>query len=170
MSQLNINAKDTCKWDAVALGEIMLRFDPGDSRVRTTRTFQVWEGGGEYNVVRGLKRCFGLDTAVVTAIPENDLGYLLLDFLYQGGVDTSHIKWFPYDGIGRNVRLGLNFTERGFGIRGALGVSDRAHSAASKLGKGDIDWKKIFSEEGGFTAAGSMPGCHRVRRMSLLRR
>jgi len=148
MSQLNINAKDTCKWDAVALGEIMLRFDPGDSRVRTTRTFQVWEGGGEYNVVRGLKRCFGLDTAVVTAIPENDLGYLLLDFLYQGGVDTSHIKWFPYDGIGRNVRLGLNFTERGFGIRGALGVSDRAHSAASKLGKGDIDWKKIFSEEG----------------------
>ena len=136
------------RWDAVSLGEIMLRLDPGEGRVRNTRSFRVWEGGGEYNVTRGLKRCFGLNTTVVTAIPENDLGYLLLDFLYQGGVDTSHIKWYPYDGIGRDVRLGLNFTERGFGIRGALGVSDRANSAASKLRKGDIDWKRIFEEEG----------------------
>jgi 2-dehydro-3-deoxygluconokinase len=147
-STMEIRPKNECRWDAVSLGEIMLRFDPGESRVRTTRSFTVWEGGGEYNVARGLKKCFGLDTSVVTAVPENDLGLLLLDFLYQGGVDTSHIRWYPYDGIGRNVRLGLNFTERGFGVRGALGVSDRANSAASQLKKGDIDWQKIFRDEG----------------------
>ncbi|TVR32408.1 MAG: sugar kinase [Spirochaetaceae bacterium] len=145
---MRMRPEKECRWDAVSLGEIMLRLDPGEGRVRNTRSFRVWEGGGEYNVTRGLKRCFGLNTTVVTAIPENDLGYLLLDFLYQGGVDTSHIKWYPYDGIGRDVRLGLNFTERGFGIRGALGVSDRANSAASKLRKGDIDWKRIFEDEG----------------------
>ncbi len=145
---MRMRSEKECRWDAVSLGEIMLRLDPGEGRVRNTRSFRVWEGGGEYNVTRGLKRCFGLNTTVVTAIPDNDLGYLLLDFLYQGGVDTSHIKWYPYDGIGRDVRLGLNFTERGFGIRGALGVSDRANSAASKLRKGDIDWKRIFEDEG----------------------
>lgn len=148
MEPLKIKPKDECRWDALALGEIMLRFDPGDGRVRTARNFQVWEGGGEYNVVRGLRRCFGLRSTVVTGIPENDLGRLLEDFILQGGVDVSHIKWFPYDGIGRDVRLGLNFTERGFGVRGALGVSDRANSAASKLRKGDIDWKRIFEDEG----------------------
>ncbi len=145
---IKVKSRTETKWDAVSLGEIMLRFDPGDGRVRSAREFRAWEGGGEYNVTRGLKRCFGLNTTVVTSIPENDLGLLLLDFIYQGGVDTSHIKWVPFDGIGRDVRVGLNFTERGFGVRGALGVSDRAHSAASKLKKGDIDWRRIFSEEG----------------------
>jgi 2-dehydro-3-deoxygluconokinase len=145
---MKIRPKSECRWDAVSLGEIMLRFDPGCGRVRTARSFTVWEGGGEYNVTRGLKRCFGLDTAVVTGIPDNDVGYLLQDFLMQGGVDISHVKWFPYDGIGRDVRVGLNFTERGFGARGAVGVSDRANSAASRLKRGDIDWKRIFSQEG----------------------
>ena len=145
---MTIRPKSECRWDAVSLGEIMLRLDPGEGRVRTARSFTVWEGGGEYNVTRGLKRCFGLDTAVVTGIPDNDVGYLLQDLLFQGGVDTSHVKWFPFDGIGRDVRLGLNFTERGFGVRGAVGVSDRANSAASKLKRGDIDWKRIFHEEG----------------------
>lgn len=148
MDKLIIKPKKECRWDAVALGEIMLRLDPGDMRIKTARNFKVWEGGGEYNVARGLSKCFGLDTAVVTAIPENDLGYLLLDFINQGSVDTRYIKWFPFDGIGRDVRVGLNFTERGFGIRGALGVSDRANSAASKLKKGDIDWKRIFETDG----------------------
>jgi 2-dehydro-3-deoxygluconokinase len=148
MAKLNIKEKSDCKWDCVSLGEIMLRLDPGYGRIKSTRSFSVWEGGGEYNVTRALKRCFGLDTAVVTSIPENDVGRLLLDFLYQGGVDTSHIKWVPFDGIGRNTRVGLNFTERGFGVRGALGVSDRANSAASQLKKGDIDFHKIFADEG----------------------
>lgn len=126
----------------------MLRLDPGDGRIATTRTFQVWEGGGEYNVARGLKRCFALDTAVVTALADNPVGRLIQDFIYQGGVDQSHIKWVPYDGVGRSARNGLNFTERGFGIRAALGCSDRGHTAVSQLRTGDIDWEQIFGSSG----------------------
>ncbi len=148
MEKLVIKPKKECRWDAAALGEIMIRLDPGDTRIKTTRSFTAWEGGGEYNVIRGLKRCFGMDTTVVTAIADNDVGYLLQDLIYQGGVDQSHVKWMPFDGIGRNVRVGLNFTERGFGVRGALGVSDRANSAASQLKVGDIDWNRLFKEEG----------------------
>lgn len=126
----------------------MLRLDPGEGRISTTRNFQVWEGGGEYNVARGLKRCFGLDTAVVTALAENPVGRLVQDLICQGGVDQSHIKWAQFDGVGRTVRNGLNFTERGFGVRAALGCSDRGHTAISQLNPGDIDWKKIFGDEG----------------------
>jgi 2-dehydro-3-deoxygluconokinase len=145
---MNIKPKKDCRFDLVSLGEIMLRLDPGDGRVATTRTFQVWEGGGEYNVARGLKRCFGLDTAVVTAFADNPVGRLLQDLLFQGGVDQSYVRWVPYDGIGRSVRNGLNFTERGFGIRGAVGCSDRANSAAAQLKPGEIDWEKIFGKDG----------------------
>jgi 2-dehydro-3-deoxygluconokinase len=145
---LTIKPKNSCKWDALALGEVMLRLDPGEGRIRTSRSFKVWEGGGEYNVVRGLRKCFGLNTAVVTAIVDNEVGHLLEDLIYQGGVDTSYIRWVPFDGIGKQARVGLNFTERGFGIRPAVGCSDRAWSAASQLKRGDIDWKKIFKEDG----------------------
>jgi len=147
-NDLAIKTKSECLWDEISLGEVMIRFDPVDERIRTTRTFRVWEGGGEYNVARGLKKCFGLSTAVITAIPDNDIGYLLLDLINQGAVDTRYIKYFPFDGIGRNVRVGLNFTERGFGIRGALGVSDRANSAASKIKSDDFDWETIFGKDG----------------------
>ncbi|WP_069767844.1 sugar kinase [Streptomyces sp. LUP30] len=131
--------------DVVALGEVMLRFDPGEGRIRTARTFQVWEGGGEYNVARGLRRCFGLRTAVVTALADNAVGRLVEDLILQGGVDASLIRWTPDDGIGRTVRNGLNFVERGYGIRGALGVSDRAGTAVSQLRKGDVDWDAVFA-------------------------
>jgi len=126
----------------------MLRLDPGEGRIHTTRTFQVWEGGGEYNVARGLKRCFGLDTAIVTALADNAVGRLVQDLIYQGGVDQSHITWVRYDGVGRVVRNGLNFTERGFGVRGAVGCSDRGHTAVSQLRPGAIDWEEIFGREG----------------------
>jgi 2-dehydro-3-deoxygluconokinase len=145
---MNVKPKGTCRFDLISLGEIMLRLDPGEERIATTRTFRVWEGGGEYNVARGLKRCFGLDTAVVTAFADNPVGRLLQDLLYQGGVDQSYVRWVPYDGIGRGVRNGLNFTERGFGIRAALGCSDRANSAASQLKPGDIDWDRAFGKDG----------------------
>lgn len=148
MSFLKVKLKSECKYDCISLGEIMLRLDPGEGRIRNTRTFNVWEGGGEYNVSRGLKKCFGMDTAVVTAFADNDVGRLVEDFIMQGGVDTRLIKWMPYDGIGRSVRNGLNFTERGFGVRGSLGVSDRANTAASGLKKGDIDWEGIFGKMG----------------------
>jgi 2-dehydro-3-deoxygluconokinase len=140
--------KAGCRFDLVALGEIMLRLDPGDERISTARTFRAWEGGGEYNVARGLKRCFGLDTAVVTALADNPIGRLIQDCLYQGGVDQSWVRWVPYDGIGRAVRNGLNFTERGFGLRGAQGCSDRGHTAASQLRPGTIDWDRLFGVEG----------------------
>jgi len=145
---LAIKSKRSCRWDLVSLGEVMLRLDPGPGRVHTTRSFQVWEGGGEYNVARGLRRCFGLDTSLVTALADNPVGRLVSDLIYQGGVDQSHVKWVKYDGVGRTVRNGLNFTERGFGPRAALGCSDRGHTAVSQLKLGDIDWEKIFGAEG----------------------
>jgi 2-dehydro-3-deoxygluconokinase len=126
----------------------MLRLDPGEGRVHTTRNFQVWEGGGEYNVARGLRRCFGMDAAVVTALADNPVGRLVQDLIYQGGVDLTHLKWVKYDGVGRTVRNGLNFTERGFGVRAALGCSDRGHTAVSQLKAGDIDWERVFAAEG----------------------
>lgn len=145
---LEIRKKEECRWDQISLGEVMLRFDPGEKRIWTTRSFEVWEGGGEYNVARGLKRCFGLDTAVVTAFADNPVGRLLQDLIYQGGVDQSLVRWVSYDGVGRTVRNGLNFTERGFGIRAALGCSDRGHTAASQMKPGDIDWETIFGRQG----------------------
>jgi 2-dehydro-3-deoxygluconokinase len=144
VTDLGIRPAEECTYDAVALGEVMLRLDPGEGRVRTARRFDVREGGGEYNVARGLRRCFGLRTAVVTALADNDVGRLVEDLVLTGGVDTSWIRWAPYDGIGRTVRNGLNFTERGFGVRGAVGVSDRGHTAASQLRPGDIDWAAVF--------------------------
>lgn len=145
---MKIKSRSECRWDMVALGEVMLRLDPGDGRIHTTRKFEVWEGGGEYNVARGLKRCFGKDTAVVTALADNPVGRLVQDLIYQGGVDQSHLQWVKYDGVGREVRNGLNFTEKGFGVRGAVGCSDRGHTAVSQLRPGSIDWEKIFGEEG----------------------
>jgi 2-dehydro-3-deoxygluconokinase len=148
MLNLKIRPKEQCRWDLMSLGEVMLRLDPGDGRVRTARSFRVWEGGGEYNVARGLRRCFGMKTTIVTALADNAVGRLAEDLMLQGGVDTSHLRWVPYDGVGRTVRNGLNFTERGFGVRAALGCSDRGHTAVSQLKPGDIDWKEIFESQG----------------------
>jgi 2-dehydro-3-deoxygluconokinase len=145
---MRVRDRAECRYDAVALGEVMLRLDPGEGRVRTARQFRAAEGGGEYNVARGLRRCFGLRTAVVTAFADNEVGRLVEDFILTGGVDTELIRWVGYDGIGRTVRNGLNFTERGFGVRGAVGVSDRGHTAVSQLRAGDIDWEHIFGRLG----------------------
>jgi len=143
-----IRQRDGCRWDVVSLGEVMLRFDPGEYRIWTARQFSVCEGGGEYNVARGLKRCFGLEAAIVTAFAKNPVGSLLLDLINQGGVDSSLIRWVDYDGVGRNARNGLNFTERGFGVRAALGCSDRGHTAVAALKPGEIDWEMIFGTKG----------------------
>ncbi len=148
MAVLNMKPAGECRYDLISLGEIMLRLDPGEGRVRTARDFKVWEGGGEYNVARGLRRCFGLRTGVVTAFADNEIGRLLEDFILQGGVDTALIQWVPYDGVGREVRNGLNFTERGFGIRGAVGVPDRGLTAASQMQPGDVDWDDLFGKQG----------------------
>ena len=145
---LKIRPASETQWDCAAFGEVMLRFDPGFGRVRNARSFQVWEGGGEYNVARAMRKCWGKRATVVTALPQNDLGWLVQDFIWQGGVDTSHLIWRDFDGIGRNTRVGLNFTEKGFGVRAALGCSDRGHSAASQIRPGEVNWEKLFGEEG----------------------
>ena len=145
---IEIKSPESCEFACVSLGEIMLRLDPGEDRIHTSRQFNAWEGGGEYNVARGLRRCFGLKTAVVTAFADNPVGRLIEDFILQGGVDTRFVRWEPYDGIGRSVRNGLNFTERGFGIRGAVGCPDRGQTAASQLKPGDVDWDTIFGQHG----------------------
>lgn len=166
---LNLKPESECKFDAVSLGEVMLRLDPGEGRIRTARAFRVWEGGGEYNVIRGLKKCFKMNTAVITAFADNEIGLLLEDFIQQGGVDTSLVKWMKTDGIGRICRNGLNFTERGFGIRGAIGCSDRANTAISKASPEDFDFEYIFGElgvrwlhTGGIYAALSEQSCKTV--------
>jgi 2-dehydro-3-deoxygluconokinase len=148
MSLLEMRPAQECRYDLVALGEVMLRLDPGNGRVATTRSFAVSEGGGEYNVARGLKRCFGMRTGLVSALADNPVGRLIEDLIYQGGVEQAQLEWRDYDGIGRAVRNPLNFTERGFGVRAAQGCSDRGHSAASQLKPGDIDWDRIFGADG----------------------
>ncbi len=145
---LTLRRATDCAYDVVSLGEVMLRLDPGEDRIRTARSFRVWEGGGEYNVARGLRRCFGLRTAIVTALCDNDIGRLVEDLILQGGVDASRIRWLPFDGVGRAVRNGLNFTERGFGVRGAIGVSDRGHTAVAGMAPGDVDWDRLFGDLG----------------------
>jgi 2-dehydro-3-deoxygluconokinase len=145
---LTLKPAEQCTFDQISLGEIMLRLDPGEGRVRTTRHFTAWEGGGEYNTSRGLRKCFGLRTAVCTALVDNEVGHLVEDLVMQGGVSTDFIRWREDDGIGRTVRNGLNFTERGFGLRGAVGVSDRGHTAVSQLKTGDFDWDHIFGRLG----------------------
>ena len=166
---LKIRPAEECKYDAVSLGEVMLRLDPGEGRIRTARQFRAWEGGGEYNVVRGLCRCFGMKTGVITSFADNEVGRLMEDFILQGGVDTSLIKWMPTDGIGRICRNGLNFTERGFGIRGAVGCSDRANTAISQTKPEDFDFDDIFGRQGarwlhtgGIYAALSEQSCETV--------
>jgi len=167
--ELNLRKKEECQFDAVSLGEVMLRLDPGEGRIKTARSFRAWEGGGEYNVIRGLRRCFGLRTAVITAFADNEVGKLMEDFILQGGVDPSLIHWMKTDGIGRTCRNGINFTERGFGIRGALGCSDRANTAISKATPADFDFEYIFGElgvrwlhTGGIYAALSEQSCETV--------
>jgi 2-dehydro-3-deoxygluconokinase len=145
---LTIKPKQDCRWELIALGEVMLRFDPGDGRISTARKFDVYEGGGEYNVARGLKRCFGLDAAIVTALADDPVGRLIQDLMLQGGVDQSLVRWVEHDGVGRAARNGLNFTERGFGVRAALGSYDRGHTAISQLKPGEINWDEVFGKIG----------------------
>jgi 2-dehydro-3-deoxygluconokinase len=145
---LKLKEPQDAQWDLVSLGEVMLRFDPGEGRIARTREFKVWEGGGEYNVARGLRRCFGMRTSIVTALADNPVGRLLEDLMLQGGVDLSHLRWVAYDGIGRAARNGIYFLERGSGLRGALGMMDRGHTPISQLVPGQLDWEAIFGQEG----------------------
>jgi hypothetical protein len=166
--ELNVKTKDGCKYDCISLGEVMLRLDPGEGRIKTARSFRAWEGGGEYNVSRGLRKCFGMDVAVVTAFADNEIGRLVEDFIMQGGVDVSLIKWIPYDGIGRSVRNGLNFTERGFGVRGAVGVSLHLRQIGQPLAAYRRHLRRSLRDHPG-RCAGSGPESKKIRHHGLLR-
>lgn len=135
------------KLDILSFGEVMLRFDPGEERIRTANTFTVGEGGGEYNVARALSKCFRLRSGIVTSLVDNAVGRLIEDFIDRGNFQEKQILWKAFDGIGRETRNPLNFVERGFGIRKALGVSDRGHSPLSLLQKGEIDWETLFQKK-----------------------
>jgi 2-dehydro-3-deoxygluconokinase len=153
---LVLKAADAVRWDLVSLGEVMLRFDPGEERISHTRNFRVWEGGGEYNVARGLRRCFGLRTSIVTALADNPVGRLIEDLMLQGGVDLSNLRWVPYDGVGRAARNGVYFLERGYGVRGAMGMMDRGHTPISQLQPGQVEWPAIFDYSRWFHTGGVM--------------
>lgn len=140
-----MRSAEECRWDLLSLGEVMLRFDPGEGRIAGSRSFGVWEGGGEYNVARGLRRCFGMRTAIATALVDNPVGRLVEDLMLQGGVDTSLVRWVPFDGVGRGARNGIYFLERGFGVRGGMGMMDRGYTAISQLRPGEMDWDGIFA-------------------------
>lgn len=157
---LEIKSAADCAYDVVAMGEIMLRLDPRDRRIRTTRRFDAWDSGAEYNVARAFRRCFGLRGAIVTAFADNEVGRLLEDLVLTSGLDLDFVHWAPYDGIGRSVRNGLNFSERGFGIRGAVGCVDRANTAISQLTPADVDWEELFVRRGArwFHTGGIMAG------------
>ena len=149
MEPLSMKQAEGTRWDSVSLGEVMLRLDPGEGRIHTGRRFTVGEGGGEYNVARGLRCCLGMRTAIATAFADNPIGRLLESLVLAGGVDTSLIRWTSYDGIGRTVRNGINFTERGFGVRAAVGCSDRGNTAISQIKPGDFNWESIFGPQNG---------------------
>lgn len=144
---IDLRSADDTRWDCVSLGEVMLRLDPGFGRVRTARSFAVHEGGGEYNVAKAISKVFGIRSAIVTALVDNEVGRLVEELMMAGGVSVDHVSWVPFDGLGF-TRNALNFTEKGFGIRPPLGVADRANSAASKMSPGGVEWNRLFVEEG----------------------
>ncbi len=146
---LRLRPATEVQWDLVSLGEVMLRFDPGEQRIARTRRFHVWEGGGEYNVARGLRRCFSERTAIVTALVDNPVGRLIEDLMLEGGLDLSLVRWMQHDGVGHEARNGIYFLERGFGLRAGLGMMDRGHTAISQLRAGQVDWDAVFGRVAG---------------------
>lgn len=145
---LTFKEKQTCRWDLISLGEVLLRFDPGDRRIHSTREFTVWDGGAEYNVAANLSRVFRMQTSIITALADNAIGHLTEDLVRNAGVDIDEIIWRKHDGIGANTRNGLYFIERGFGLRAPASTFDRDNTAVSQLNEGDIDWTKMFGEKG----------------------
>jgi len=144
MNLLGLQPPENCRWDLVALGEILLRFDPGNDRIRTARSFQVFDGGAEYNVARNLAKVFRRPTAIVSALTDNALGRLAEDLVMQAGVDKSEIIWRDDS----ETRNGIYFMERGFGIRDPASCFDRKHTAVSQLKKSEINWSTIFETNG----------------------
>ena len=151
MADLKIKKADECRYDAVAMGEVMMRIDPGDLPTRKARTARIWHGGGETNVAEGLSACFGLRTAVVTALVDDGIGRNIENQMREAGVDTTHIVWFSTSGQGKfatdgkgTLHNGINFTYSGKGALPSVTEYYRAHTPVRELKPGDIDWEKLF--------------------------
>ncbi|NLG83666.1 MAG: sugar kinase [Firmicutes bacterium] len=164
---VKIKASGETKYDILTLGECMIRLSPpGHQRIELTPVFEVWVGGGEYNVSYALSR-FGLRAAWISRLVDNPLGWLIRNHARAAGIDLSEVIWVPYDGVGKKDRIGLNFTEVGMGVRASVTLYDRGHSATSHMEPGMVDWKRIFSQgvrwfhTGGIFTALS-PGCAAV--------
>ncbi|MCC5830037.1 MAG: sugar kinase [Phycisphaeraceae bacterium] len=145
---LNLKPVESCELDLVSLGECMVRLSPpGTGRIEFANLMEVWVGGGEYNVAYALSR-LGLRTGWVGGLVDNPVGKIILNHARSAGVDVSHVVTLPYDGVGREARIGLNFTEVGSGPRASVTLYDRGHSATSKMEPGQVDWKHLFQERG----------------------
>jgi 2-dehydro-3-deoxygluconokinase len=145
---MNIRDAKSCEIDLLALGECMVRLSPpGHGRIEFSPSLEVWVGGGEYNVAYALAR-LGLRTGWVGGLVDNPVGKIILNHARSAGVDTSAVVNLKYDGVGRDARIGLNFTEVGTGVRGSVTMYDRGHSATSKIKPGDVNWSKLFKERG----------------------
>jgi 2-dehydro-3-deoxygluconokinase len=141
---LEIRSAEDCKYDVVSVGECMIRLSPpGHERLEFTKQLEVWVGGGEYNVSYALSR-LGLRTGWVGKLPDNPLGLLIMNHGRAVGVDMQHVLLVPYDGVGKENRVGLNFTEVGTGLRSSVTMYDRGHSATSQMAPGEVDWKNLF--------------------------
>jgi 2-dehydro-3-deoxygluconokinase len=156
ISFTDIKPAAACRYDAVSLGEVMLRLDPGDTPTARARQMRVFQGGGETNVACGLAYTFGLRTAVLTALVEDDIGRSLRNQLREAGVDTSHILWFNTKNDGSRFSTdqkgtlmnGLNFTWAGQGLLPSETLYYRAHTAVRELRAGDFDWERLFGQDG----------------------
>ncbi|MFA6456935.1 MAG: sugar kinase [Bacteroidota bacterium] len=141
------NGKETA-FDVVSLGECMVRLSPpGHQRIEFTPTMEVWAGGGEYNVSYALSR-LGLRTGWIGGLNDSPVGAIVKNHARAVGVNIDFAVTRKYDGMGKKDRIGLNFTEVGFGPRASVTMYDRGHSATAGIQPGEIDWKKLFVEKG----------------------
>ena len=145
---LNIRPQAECELDLLSLGECMVRLSPpGHQRIEFTPIFEAWAGGAEYNVSYALSR-FGMRTGWLSKLTDNPLGHFIRNHARAVGIDISEVSWEPFDGAGRESRIGLNFTEVGMGVRASTSLYDRGHTAVSQMKPGEVDWARIFSQRG----------------------
>ncbi len=143
---LKIKSAAETELDLLTLGECMIRLSPpGHQRIELTPYFEAYAGGGEYNVSYALAR-FGMRAGWVSRLVDNPLGHFIRNHARVVGMDLSEVVWVPYDGSGRDDRIGLNFTEVGTGVRASVSMYDRGHTAISHMKPGDVDWKRIFRQ------------------------
>lgn len=155
MAKLSLKKAEETRYDAISLGEVMMRIDPGAVPTAKARDARIWHGGGETNVTEGLSYCFGLRAAVITALVDDGIGRNIENQMREAGLDTSHIIWFSNSGKGKystdgkgTLHNGINFTWAGKGVLPSVTEYYRAHTAVREVGPGDVDWDHLFGTLG----------------------